>query len=153
MTDQVSKMTEFVASCGDAKKLRQIAENADIRGVPDLARAARLKLYSILPGEDPGTLEFAVWQSIFALEDVLKQERGKTIMLSRTRQKIGRQGVQKCVSDLILGSASEGFKMLHDRALLDLSFEAVALKHPDRFDDIVLDAARIRLAEVGYSVP
>lgn len=153
MTDaHVRKMLEFVQGCGDAAKLRQIAKNADEKGVSDLAQAARLKLYSILPSESPDTIEFAVWQSIYALEDVLKQERGKTILLSRTRQKIGRQGVTQCVADLILGSASDGFRMLFEREMLDLSFEAIALRFPEKFDERVVIAARERLAVAGYTV-
>ena len=148
---KVQRMLEFVGSCGDPKKLRQIAKNADEQGEINLARAARLKLYSILPGEEPGTIEYAVWQSIFALEDVLKQERGKTIMLSRTRQKIGRQGVTACVADLVLGSASDGFRMLEEREMLDLSFEAIALKFPEKFEFRVLEAARKRLFDSGYA--
>ncbi|MXO73386.1 hypothetical protein [Alteraurantiacibacter buctensis] len=150
--DQVQKMLQFVSTCGDPKKLRQIAKNADERNVPELAQAARLKLYSILPGEQPGTIEYAVWQSIFALEDVLKQERGKTILLSRTRQKIGRQGVTQCVADLVQGPASEGFRMLQEREMLHLSFEAIALQFPEKFDAPVLAAASSRLKDVGYSV-
>ena len=149
---KIEKMLAFVSGCGDPKKLRQLAKNADEKGEAELARAARLKLYSILPGEEPGTIEYAVWQSIFALEDVLKQERGKTILLARTRQKIGRQGVTQCVADLVLGSASEGFKMLEERAMLDLSFEAIALDFPDKFEPRVLEAARRRLEGAGFSV-
>lgn len=151
MDENIKKMIDFVAGCGDAKKLRQIAKNADEKGVQELAKAARLKLYSILPGEEPGTIEYAVWQSIFALEDVLKQERGKTILLSRTRQKIGRQGVTQCVADLVLGTASEGFRMLQERGMLELSFEAIALQFPEKFEPRVLDAARSRLLEAGYA--
>ncbi|MPS67687.1 MAG: hypothetical protein E2586_04225 [Novosphingobium sp.] len=149
---QIAKMLEFVARCADAKKLRQIAINADEKSVSTLAQAARLKLYSILPNDDPGTIEYAVWQSIYALEDVLKQERGKTILLSRTRQKIGRQGVVACVADLVLGKASDGFKMLEDRQMLKLSFEAIALQFPGKFDDRVLDAAKRRLGESDYEM-
>lgn len=150
MSDHIKKMIEFVATCGDAKKLRQIAKNADEKGAAELAQAARLKLYSILPGEEPGTIEQDVWQSIFALEDVLKQERGKTIMLSRTRQKIGRQGVVRCVADLVLGPPSDGFRMLLDRRMLQLSFEAIALRFPGHFDASIQNAARQRLNAAGY---
>lgn len=143
-------MMDFIACCGDEKKLRQLAKNADEKGASELAQAARLKLYSILPGEAPGTIEYAVWQSIYALEDVLKQERGKTILLSRTRQKIGRQGVTQCVADLVLGSASDGFRMLHEREMLDLSFEAIALQFPEKFNENILLAARTRLVEAGF---
>lgn len=151
MNEQIQKMLTFIAACGDVKKLRQIAKNADEKGELELAQAARLKLYSILPGEEPNTIQYDVWQSIFALEDVLKQERGKTVLLSRTRQKIGRQGVVQCVADLVLGSASDGFRMLQERSMLQLSFEAIALKYPDQFDDRVLGAAKRRLADAGYS--
>ena len=82
---------------------------------------------------------------------MLKQERGKTIMLSRTRQKIGRQGVTACVADLVLGSASDGFRMLEEREMLDLSFEAIALKFPEKFEFRVLEAARKRLFDSGYA--
>ena len=143
-------MLQFVLQCADPKKLRQVAKNAEEKGVSGLARAARLKLYSILPGEVPGTIEHTVWQSIYALEDVLKQERGKTILLSRTRQKIGRQGVIQCVADLVVGQASDGFRMLLEREMLDLSFEAIALRFPDRFDGEVLTAARKRLRDAGF---
>lgn len=152
MSDHIQNMLKFIANCGDAKKLRQLAKNAEQKGEAGLAQAARLKLYSILPGEEPGTIEYDVWQSIFALEDVLKQERGKTILLSRTRQKIGRQGVVQCVADLILGTAAEGFRMLQERDMLQLSFEAIALKYPKQFDPLVMDAARRRLIEAGYSL-
>jgi len=152
MVDQVAKMVEFIANCEDPAKLRQIAKNANSRGEAALEQTARLKLYQVLPNEKPGTLEHAVWQSIFALEDVLKQERGKTILLSRTRQKIARQGETRCVADLVTGAPSEGFRMLLDRSMLDLSFEAVALKFPEKFDETVLEAARARLFEVDYLV-
>jgi hypothetical protein len=151
MDSQVSKMLGFVALCAEPEKLRQIAKNAEARGVPELAKAARLRLYEVLPAEQPGTFEHAVWQSIYALEDVLKQERGKTILLARTRQKIARQGEVQCVADLVCGPPSDGFQMLLDRKMLDLSFEAVALKFPDKFDEVALDAARQRLNAVGYA--
>jgi hypothetical protein len=150
MVDQVTKMLEFVARCDVPDKLRQVAKNAEKHGESALAMAARLRLYEVLPAEKPGTIEHAVWQSIYALEDVLKQERGKTILLSRTRQKIARHGEVKCVDDLVCGPPSDGFQMLLDRNMLDLSFEAVALKFQDKFCQASLDAARRRLQAVGY---
>ncbi len=151
MNNQVSKMMEFVSRCVEPDKLRQIAKNAEAGGEPALVTAARLRLYEVLPAEKPGTFEHAVWQSIYALEDVLKQERGKTILLARTRQKIARHGEVRCVADLVSGPPSDGFQMLLDREMLDLSFEAVALKFPDKFEQTTLDAARSRLDSVGYA--
>lgn len=145
------RMIEFVAGCDDAAKLRSIAFNARNSGAEDLLRAAKLKLFAVLPGEKTGTLEYDVWQSIHALEDTLTDERGKTVRLSRTRPKIAREGEVKCASDLIRGAESEGFRMLENRGMLHLSFEAVALRHSDRFTDEVLQAARLRLEEKGFT--
>jgi hypothetical protein len=124
--------------------------NAHNKGEEQVRRAAMLRLYEILPSEKPGTLEYDVWQSIHALEGELSHERGKTTRLSRTRQKITRDGEQGTVADLVLGKVSEGFRMLVERDMPQLTFEAVALKHADRFKGSVIAAAKQRLEESGY---
>ena len=135
-----------IASCSNPNELRQVAKNARAKGEEEVRLAAQRRLYEVLPSEQPGTLEYDVWQSIYALEGELSDERGKTVRLSRTRQKITRDKEAKTVADLIMGSPSDGYRMLIDRNMQDLTFEAVALRHPDRFDEHVLDAARSRLS-------
>ena len=135
-----------IANRTSPNELRQIAKNARAKGEEEVRLAAQRRLYEVLPSEQPGTLEYDVWQSIYALEGELSDERGKTVRLSRTRQKITRDKEAKTVADLIMGSPSEGYRMLIDRDMEDLTFEAVALRHPDRFEQRVLDAARDRLS-------
>lgn len=135
-----------IADCSNPEQLKQIAKNAAARGNEQVRQAAKLRLYAVLPSQEPGTLEYEVWQSIYALEDVRSTESGKTIRLSRTRQKITRDKEVGTVVDLVLGSASEGYRMLIERGLTHLTFEAVALRHPDRFSEQVLEAARVRLS-------
>ena len=124
-------------------------ENARNAGEYEVRRAAELRLYKVLPSAQPGTLEHDVWQSIYALEGCLKEERGKTVLLSRTRQKIKKDGEHKTVSDLVLGKVSDGFKMLLDREMPRLTFEAVALRHATEFDKDVVASAEARLVDSG----
>ena len=71
-----SRMFEFVSSCDDPEKLRTIVRNARKRGADALADAAFRKLVSILPSEEPGTVEHDFWRTIHSFEHVLTEERG-----------------------------------------------------------------------------
>jgi hypothetical protein len=100
------------------------------------------------PEARPGTLEHDVWQSIFALEDALTDERRKTTLLARKR-KISRDGELDNVADFVRKPPSEGYRMLVERGRPELTFEAVALRHADRFHADVLQAAEDRLRAPG----
>lgn len=142
----------YIAGCDDPEKLKQMIINAAVRDAPEVKRAAELKLYEVLPRAKPGTLEHSVWTSIYALEGALKEERGKTVLLARTRQKIARDGEHQTVTDLVLGKPSDGFAMLLQRDMPQLTFEAVALRFPDEFDKEVIEAAETRLREAGLDL-
>lgn len=149
----VNKALLIIEKCADAKKLRQIAANARERGQISVARAADLRLYEVLPSEKPGTLEHDVWKSIHALEDTLTKERGTTTRLGRTRPKIARVGELETIKDLIMRKEpSEGFFMLLERQMPELTFEAVALRHPNQFEAAVVEAAQERLRAAGISL-
>ena len=139
----------LIADCDDPEKLRRIAANARRLGEDEIDRAASLKLYTVLPSAEPGTLEHDVWRSIHALEGALKDERGRTTLLGRTRQKIARDGELRTVADLVRGKTSDGFRMLMDREMVDHTFEAVALRHRALFEDEVVLAASDRLLAFG----
>ncbi|WP_027168259.1 hypothetical protein [Mesorhizobium sp. WSM3224] len=148
-----ARAMKMIEGCVDPKSLRQIAANARRKGEQAVARAADLRLYEILPSEKPGSFEHDVWRSIHALEGTLTGERERTTRLGRTRPKIARVGELETIKNLILGAKpSEGFFMLIERQMAELTFEAVALRHPERFDDSVLDAAAARLRSVGIEV-
>jgi hypothetical protein len=150
MPNAKQRALDLIAKSADPKQLRQIAANAHRQGEEDVRRAAQLRIYEVLPSEKQGTLEYDVWQSIYALEGELSHERGKTTRLSRTRQKIARDGEVGTVADLVLGKVSDGFRMLVERNMPQLTFEAVALRHSERFDKHVIDAATARLRESGF---
>lgn len=144
--DPRQRAIAFVERCSDDKKLTQMAKNAADQGDLALEKIVLLKLYSIMPKAEPGTVEHDVWQSIHALEGALKQERQKTIRLSRTRQKIARDGEIKTVRDLVTGKPSEGFAMLIERGMPERTFEALTLRHPDIFSEEVRQHAKDRLS-------
>lgn len=153
MTERRAKTQQaldLIARYDDPRKLEIMQRNALAEGNEEVAHAAKLKLFSVKPSAENGTLEHDVWQSIYALEHELKIERGKTVLLSRTRQKIARDGEVQTIADLVRKPPSEGFQMLVERNMPQLSFEAVALRHPYKFDDDILSAADRRLREYGY---
>ncbi|WP_310531809.1 hypothetical protein [Novosphingobium sp.] len=148
--DLVERALARIAQCNEPKDLRQIAANAIKQGQHRVRHAAELRLYDILPAAKPGTLEYDVWRSIYALEGALKAERNKTTLLARTRQKIARDGEHKTVADLVSGKVSDGFRMLVDRNMPELTFEAVALRHAQDFDEDVVQGAEARLGAAGF---
>jgi hypothetical protein len=148
-----SKMLAFVVQCDDVGKLKSLIKNARDRGEPALADAAFKKLISLVPSEQPGTVEHDFWQTIHAFEYLLTEERGKTTRLSRTRQKLARVGVVQTLRDWALSDKeTDGFRMLLDRGMPELTGEAVMLRHPGRFDPQVLAAARQRLSDAGVNL-
>jgi hypothetical protein len=152
MTD-FSKQLRFIAGCNDEKQLRALINNAKAQGAGAVSEAAFRKLISIVPGERPGTVEHDFWQTLFAFEHILSDERGKTTRLSRTRQKVGRVGVVKILADWAVGATdSDGFKMLLERKLPELTGEAIVLRHPDSFDEETRAAAARRLTKAGVDV-
>ncbi len=148
-----SKILAFVAQCEDVEKLNALIKNARDRAESIVADAAFRKLISLVPSEQPGTVEHDFWQTIHAFEYALTEERGKTTRLSRTRQKVDRVGVVQTLRDWALSNKeTDGFKMLLDREMPELTGEAIVLRHPGRFDPQVQAAARQRLAHAGVDV-
>ena len=115
-TPDRSRILHNIENCDDPAKLQQYMKNARQRGATDVYDAAFERLISVQPSAQVGTVAHDVWRTIYAFEELLKEERGKTVRLSRTRQKIQRDGEVKTVTDLTLKAApSDGFHILKDR--------------------------------------
>lgn len=148
-----SKILALVAICDDPAKLRTWIENARKGKQKEIEDAAFRRLIAILPKEAPGTVEYDLWQTIYAFEHVLSDERGKTTRLSRTRQKVARVGEAETLKDWALSTKStDGFKMLIERSMPELTGEAIVLRHAGKFESDVVAAARKRLDEAGVDL-
>lgn len=142
----LARMFEFVSSCDDPQKLRTIVDNARQRGATALADAAFRKLVSVLPSEEPGSVEHDFWRTVYSFEHVLVEWRGRTTLLSRTRRKVARVGVVRTLSDWVMDTKlTDGFRLLLEQGMPELTGEAIMLRHPARFEAEVVSAARTRL--------
>jgi len=148
-----AKLIALIAASEDVAKLRTWIANARREKQNDIEEAAFRRLIEILPKEAPGTVEHDFWRTIHAFEHVLTQERGKTTRLARTRQKVARVGEIETLQDWAKATKStDGFTMLLERNMPELTGEAIVLRHDDRFDAAVVSAARKRLEEAGVDV-
>lgn len=148
-----ARAVETIGTATDPAKLRQMRNNAHRLGARGVEEAALRRLVAILPDDEPGTIEHDFWMTIHTFEELLGQERGRTTRLSRTRQKIAKVGVRKVLEDFAASAKpTEGFQMLIDRGLFELTGEAVVLRHPEGFEPRIVDAARTRLAGAGVDV-
>ena len=146
-------IVEKIMKCDEPDKLRTWIKNARAQNATDVADAAFRQLISIMPSEQPGTVEHDFWQTIHAFEFVLSDERGRTTRLSRTRQKVNRVGVVQTLKDWAFSKKStDGFDMLLERGMPELTGEAIVLRHSEQFDDEIQNAARERLVQAGVDV-
>lgn len=145
-----AKIVALIDNCDNPDKLRTWIANARANGETGVAEAAFRRLIYILPQEKPGTVEHDFWQTMHAFEHTLSVERGKTTRLARTRQKVARVGVIQTLRDWALSNKStEGFDLLLDRNMPELTGEAIVLRHSDQFSPDVLAAAKGRLKLAG----
>ena len=151
--EQVAAAMQRIESSTDAEELKRVMENAQAMGVTGVYDAAFAKRLSLLPEEAPGTVAHDLWKSIHALEQLRSDEAGKTVRLSRTRQKLKRVGVMRLLEDFATHKTStDGFDILIEHSLPELTGEAIVLRHKQHFSDAVVDAARARLEKVGVDI-
>ncbi len=109
--------------------------------------AAFRRLIDLLPGEAPGSADYDFWRSTFVYEELLAERSGKKTLATRVRQKVKRVGVSKTIENLATTKVENGgLGILIERGMPELTAEAVVVRHPDRFSQGVVEAARLRLA-------
>jgi hypothetical protein len=152
-----SKILAVIAASTDADQLRNFEKNARTKGVKVIEEAAFSRLLSILtdsvPNRPPHSLERDFWTMIHAFEEILRAERGRTVRMTRTRQKVARVGVVQILIDFATAATpTDGFDTLIERHRPDLTGEALVLRHASLFEPAVVAAASARLESVGVDL-
>jgi hypothetical protein len=146
------KVASLISVSTNVKDLKQWRENCTKNGNHDLAELALRRLVEIGAGEEAlaGTVEHDFWRSIISYEALLTEEKGKTIKANYTRRKLKQASVIQTLSDFATNSSpSDGFQKLVENGLVDLTGEAIILRHSHAFEEHVVEAARHRLATLG----
>ena len=143
---EYSKQLDYIARCDNAAELRNLIARAKVMNATEVEDAAFRKLVGLGIEHPEGSVEHDFWRTINAFETVLKEERGKTVRLARTRQKVARVGVRQTLMDWSkVTESTEGYDMLLDRNMPELTGEAIVLRHAADFPPDVVAAARSRL--------
>ena len=135
-----------VSSMTDSQRLRNLMENARGLGRDDMYWKAFERLCDLegVDEDDPLHREFA--RTLMAFEQLVTEKDGKRTVASRARQKIRRKGIEPSLEDWALAAEpSEGFALLMDNGLQDLTGEHLVVKYADRFSGKAVEAARARL--------
>lgn len=149
----IKKVLSFIEDTNDAEKLKSLIGNAKRLGEKHVEDLAFKRLIEILPSEEPGTVEHDFWKTIHAFEHALTEERSKTTRLQRTRQKVSRVGEVQTLKDWALSTnKTDGFEMLIERGMPELTGEAIVLRHPSDFDEATRHSAMTKLKSAGVDV-
>jgi hypothetical protein len=147
------KILAFIERCENPEDLESLIRNATKLGNAVVAEAAFRRRISLVPDQNPGTVEHDFWQTVQAFEYSLTQERGKNTKLSRTRRKVAEVGVVQTLRDWTAGpQEAAGFKSLLGRGMPEFTGEAITLRHPEHFEPKTLEAARQRLTVAGVDL-
>jgi hypothetical protein len=125
--------------------------NAERLGRQDLVLACQLRLAEIAGARHSSPLAKEFWTAVAAAEELATHRNGRTTRLSRTRQKVERVGIHRCIADLA-GSEklSLGFQILTEGERPEMTFEAIVLRHPAEFSAQIVETSHRKLRTAGF---
>lgn len=88
------------------------------------------------------------------VDSALKQLSARVYVPTFFMQMRTRLGTKEAIERLVVsGEMQSGFQRIKRLNLLDLSIEATVLRFPEIFRKDIQDAAKFRLAQVGWKEP
>ena len=137
-------------SLSDPKLLRNLMENAQRKGRDDLVLKCQVRLAKLEGARYDTPLEKEFWAAVAAAEELATAKNGRTTRLGRTRQKVKRVGIKKCLEDWAVHTGTtQGFDILVQGGHPELTGEAIVVRHQSEFAPEIVNAARQRLIDYG----
>lgn len=146
-----------VAKLKSVAECRTVMTRALKRGETAVYQAAFRRMCAIAGSEeedpsDPLVRDF--FSMLAAYEQLLTEKNGRNTPANRTRQKARNRGVYQCFVDWTKSNAeTDGFRLLVNAGMPELTGELLVSKHSDRFSPEVVEKARTRLQSHGVAVP
>jgi hypothetical protein len=143
-----SDMDATIARLDTPEKLEQFAINVEPLHA-QRARRRAIELRAAKHGAE-SDVERECLEAIYAYERAETQIRKKKFRASRTWPMLQRRGIIPAV-DFVVTRPNEttGYRTLMEMGLQDMAFEAVVLRHPDKFTPEAVEASRRRLKAWG----
>ena len=101
-------------------------------------------------GRQPQTpAERESYEAVYAYEEALSIQKGKTIRAGRTWPMIREHGIIAAVERIVTRrKETEGYRVLVEMGMEDMAFEAVVLRHPESFSPEAVTASDDRLRKL-----
>lgn len=144
---------EKISRIDDPQALKNLKDNARRLGRDDIYWLAFRRLSELEGMQFDDPMERAFHDVLNAYEQLLTEKNGRTTSASRTRQKLKNKGVRQCLIDWTMGQPTDGFRLLVDKGLVELTAEYLVIRFAERFPSDAVEAARKRLQEADVADP
>jgi hypothetical protein len=138
-------MTIPISEYTDQTALRNLMQNAKRLKRGEVWQKAFRRLCELEGSNQADPLHRDFYATLRAYEELLTEKNGRTTR-ARTRQKLRNKGVIQCLEDWATSSGpTEGFNLLINSGLSELTGEYLVIKYADRFSESAVAAAKARL--------
>jgi len=142
------QISSFIHKVIVPAELKKIMVNAKRQGRDDVYWFAFKHLCKFHGQNETDPLHLDFYEVLTAYEELLTEKNGRTTKANRTRQKLSRHSVEKCLEDWALSVApTQGFLLLIAKGMHELTAEYFVLKYKNRFSQEVIASALKRLQD------
>lgn len=141
-------MDERVKKIKTPEACEKFIKNALRLGHPELALEAQRRAIELRAESHSAVTqaEKESLQAIYAYEQLLTEKNGRRTRATRTWQMIDRHGIIESVNRVVARKDdAQGYKLLKEKSMEDLSFEAVVIRHPQVFSEEAVEYSKRRI--------